>query len=581
MNGRPPIPITFSGGMNNVDTALDLFLRKKGEVPFLVNADTTLKGRLKLLRPLTALNSVAASASIHTIYRGKGSDVILIGYSTIMGHLLNGITPTSLLTGLASASKSIGHAGNWVFMGDGTCNRSIYLAGPTGCSWGQAIPSAAPTVAVGAAGSVKDGTYSCYYRYKITLPDGVTVLRTGLSPAGSVAITGADADKKINWSALVHSTFTGVTGSNLQVELFRTKTGWSATYLVATVDSPTTSLTDEDVSDADAVLNTEFAETDYYPPPDNIDIVTYHPGADRMFVAVDNNVYWSEAGLYHIFQYSTSASEYTNVNSVFLSGENVTSMIILDEQLFIGCQRTWRRLRGSNPTYWQWEDVAGATKGPINWQSVAVTPWGAIYPGNDGYLWLFNSFSTNKLLEYFQFDTDPDTTCRAAFDGRFYRLFYGDATYPELVLDFLEYPSRPPRIVKSTRNATACHYDPAASVFYMGDSDGYVRSGEDTSQDVTLTVRTPEIPVEQLVKLGDMASLLIHADTGGDNLDITPYQDEVAQTALTSVATSSLVRQALPLPLDLERTISLGITITSSEDVELREPWMLSREDDG
>jgi len=572
MNGKPPIPITFSGGMNNVDTPLDLFLRKRGEVPLLVNADTTLKGRLKLLRPLTALNTTAANSAIHTIYRGKGKKCILVGYGTALDYLYPGQAAlTSLFTGLNNTPKSIGHAGDWVYLGDGKNNRSIWLPGPTACSWGQAIPAAAPTVVEGAAGN-PSGTYSCYYRYKITLPDGA-ILRTGLSPVGTVTLT----DKKIEWSTIVHSTYTGA--GTLQVELFRNADSGSTYYLVTTLTTGTTVYTDN-LTDAALILKTEFAETDYYPPPDNVDLVIYHPGADRIFCTVGNDIYWSLAGTYNVFQYSSSASEYTNVNSVFLSGENITALVMIDEQFYIGCERTWRRLRGTNPTYWRWEDTA-ARKGPVSWQAVAETPWGVIYPGNDGYLYIFNGFEAIRLLEHFQFDTKPDSNSRAIWDGRFYRLFYGDTTYPELILDFFGYPAIPPRIIQSTRDASACHYDPSSNTLYLGDPDGYIRSGEDTTQSVTLTMRTHEIPMEQLVYLSDQASLLIHANTKGDNLVITPYQDEVAQTALTAFTSTALIRKALSLPLNIYRSLSLGITITSSGDVELREPWLLSQEDDG
>ena len=224
MNGKPPIPITFSGGMNNVDTPL------------------------KLLRPLTALNTTTAGSAIHTIYRGKGKKCILVGYSTVIAYL-NGTTLTSLLTGLASSAKSIGHAGDWVYLGDGTYNRSIYLPGPTGCSWGQAIPSAAPTVdEVTKAGTDGlTGTYLCTYRYKITLPDGA-ILRTGLS--GVTTVTPDDQD--LDWSAIVHSTYTGA--GTLQVELFRTIADGSTYYLLTTLTTGTTTFSDDGDTYPDSVI---------------------------------------------------------------------------------------------------------------------------------------------------------------------------------------------------------------------------------------------------------------------------------------------------------------------------------------
>ena len=530
-------------------------------------------GRLKLLRPLAALNATPEAASIHSVIRAN--DVVLVASGVNLKYL-DGTTLTSIFAALVGTKISFAHVGNWVFLGEGTNEQAVYLTDKTGCDWGLNPPTAAPTVAVGAAGTTKDNTFSCYYRYKITLPDG-TIVRTALSPVATVAITGADANKKIEWTALVHATFTGAT--TVAIELFRTGVGWAATYLVAEVASGTTTYSD-DVSDALLQLETEFAETGYYGPPSGVDIVVYHEGADRIFCAVGNKVYWSEAALYHTFIYDETADEYTNVNSVFLEGEDVTGAIMFDEQLYIGCQRTWRRLRGTNPDYWSWEPISGAIKGPLSWKALAVTPWGIIYPGNDGHIWIFNGFETARIVEHFVFTTEPDATCHSTYDGRFYRLFYGDATSPELILDFLEFPRRPPRIIQSTRDASASFYDPASDAFYMGDDDGYLRSGEDTDTEVTLTMKTAEIPVEQIINLGQAQSLLVHANTQDVTLQITPYCDDEAQDAITTLSTSSLKRVPMALPQNDYRTISFEISITTAEDIEIREPWVLRGQDD-
>ena len=568
-----PISLLFTGGINNIDTPLDLFLKGLKEAVSCINADTTLLGRLKLLRPLLALNTTAEGSSIHTVF--VANEVVLVGAGANMKYW-DGDDLTSILTGLAAASASMAHAGNWVYFGNGTDKQAVYLPDKTGCDWGQDVPSAAPTVAVGAAGSVKDNTYSCYYRYKITLPDG-TIIRTGLSPVATVAITGADADKKIEWTGLVHADFTGATTN--QIELFRTGTGISATYLVTTLDSGTTTYSD-DVSDVNLILQTAFAETGYYPPPDGVDVAIYDPGSDRVFCTVGNNIYWCEAGLYHIFVYNATAGEYTNINSIFLAGENVTSLALFDEQLYIGSQKTWRRRRGTNPSYWTWEDINGAIKGPLNFRSVALTPWGLVYPGNDGHIWIFNGFTTAKVVEQFVFSTEPDTTAHASFDGRFYRLYYGDTTNPELVIDFFGFPNVPPRVVQSTRSASASFYDPATNEFYQGDSDGYLRNGADTGEEVTLTVRLAEVPIERLIDIGNAGSMLIHVNTQEDSLTITPYCDDEAQTPLSTIETDNLKRLPVPLGLNEYRTFSFEATITTKKDIELREPWLIRSEDD-
>ena len=577
MNGNEPIPIVFSGGMNNVDTPLTLFLKKQGETERLVNADTSLQGRLKILRPLAIVNKTAQSSSIHTIYHAGSA--ILIGTGNYLKYLTIYGSLTTLLSSLSSAKLSISHAGAWAFMGNGTDNKAAYLSSHTGTDWGQAPPTAAPTVATGAAGN-PDGEYSCYYRYKITLPDG-SILRTALSPVATVDTTGGLI---IEWSGLVHATFTGCT---CQIELFRWLTGFAATQRVTTLSSGTTTYSD-DISDAtlqdeDDSNYYEFAETGYYGTPDNINMAIYHPGADRVFAVVDNDIYWSEAGggaYYHIFIYDETADEYTNVNSVFLSGENITGLVILDEQLYVASQRTWRRLRGRTPSDWAWEDTA-AVKGPICEKVIAKTPWGALYPGNDGCMWVFNGYQSSKILETFKFDTLPDTNSHATFDGRYYRLFYGDTTYPELIIDFFNFPERSPIVVQSTRNYTCSFYYPGSNEFYVGDSSGYVRTGEDSDTEVTLSFKTSETPADQLIKTGDFANVLVQANTQGDNLIITPYEDGVEQDALTAFTSTSLVREPVPLKFNSYRSLAFLVSITTSEDIEIREPWMLQKGDDG
>jgi hypothetical protein len=564
-----PITIKFTGGMNNRHTPIDLFQRQMGECQSLINADTSLAGRLKLLRPLTALNTTAESSSIHSIFRAN--DTVLVGTGTSLKYQTT-TTLTSLLTGLSGKIISFAHAGQWVFLGDGTNNRSVYLATPVGCSWGINPPSAAPTVADSGTGGNPDGTYICYYRYKITMPDA-SVLYSGLSPSGTVTV----ATNKIAWSGLVHASFTGAT--TVAIELFRTSSAMAATYLVTEIASGTTTYTDDE-TDATIEASVEFDEEGYYGPPAGVEMAIYHAGSDRVFCAVDNNVYWSEAAMYHVFVYDETADSYQNVNSVFLTGENVTGLLMFDEQLYIGSAKTWRRLRGTNPDYWSWEPIAGAIKGPVAWRTLVTTQYGAIYPGNDGHLWIFNGFETVRIAEHFVFPTDPSTTAHATFDGRFYRLFYEDPTNPLFVMDFFEFPRRPPRVVQSSQSATASHYDAMSNKLYYGDSNGYLRNGEDITTSVTLSFLTAEIPIEQLVNLGNAASLLVHMNTHGINMTITPYYDNEAQTALATIHTDLMERVALPLPWNIYREISFHVTISTSEDIEIREPWMIRGEDD-
>lgn len=566
-----PIQMRFTGGMNNVNTALDLFLKEGGETQELINADLTYPGKLKLLRPLKAITG-AASAEIHSVY--EAGDWVFVGAGTVIYYTpLAGGALTSLITGLSGSDVCFEKAGNWVYYTDGTTAGVIYIGGsvPVKSQWGEDVPATAPIVAAGAAGN-PNGDYSCYYRHKITLADGVTVLRTDLSPVAAITV----ASEKIEWSAIVQSTFTGA--HTIQTELFRTKTGWADIYLVTTLASGTTTYSD-DVDDATLQTNTAFDEQGFYPPPDNIDYIIYHPGADRLFLIVKNEVYWTEGGLYHIVFYDIDLGDYENVNAVYLDGEDITSALLMDEQLYFGSKKTWTRLRGKNPTYWSWEPTS-ATAGPLSFRSCIFTSSGAVYPCADGYFYLFQGIDSKTISDQFEFTVKPDETSFGEFDGRFMYFYYGDTDYPELVIDFQGFSQRPLKFVKSTRDYSAVHYSRMTRKLYVGDSDGYLRYGPDTDVDVTMSFKTSEIPVERLINLGDAGSMLVDADTGGDEMIITPIMDDEDQTALPAVELSTRARKPVTIGLGTYRAISFEVSITSKKDIKIQEPWFLRKEDD-
>jgi hypothetical protein len=120
------IPIRLIGGVNNRHTPLDLHLMGRGDLVNLVNADTTYYGEIRPLRPLTALNSTAVNA-IHSLFRANS--VLLAGVSTTLKYL-NGTTLTTLLSSLASANMSFAKVGAWVFFGEGTNKKAVYLTTP-------------------------------------------------------------------------------------------------------------------------------------------------------------------------------------------------------------------------------------------------------------------------------------------------------------------------------------------------------------------------------------------------------------------------------------------------------------------
>jgi len=79
--------------------------------------------------------------------------------------------------------------------------------------------------------------------------------------------------------------------------------------------------------------------------------------------------------------------------------------------------------------------------------------------------------------------------------------------------------------------------------------------------------------------VGEAGSLLIRVNTQGDNLIITPYQDDAVQDALSAHVASSLRRDQISISWNTYRTLSFLVSITSHKDIEIREPWILRAED--
>jgi hypothetical protein len=559
---KPVIELRFCGGVNNNSIGIDVFFAKKGETQSCINADLSFVGQIRPLKPLLKVNDTAAT-NIHSLFVINGNifcvDDTMLKHSSLL---------STLLAGLASTHMSWANVGQWIFYCNGTNKGAIYIPTPAVIDWGASIPAAAPTVAVGAG--TLTGDYYCYYRHKITLADG-TIIRTALSPVANIS----PAAQSIEWSGIVHSTFSGAT--TIEVELFRGSVTATSLYLVTTLAAGTTTFSD-DVSDVDLVLGTVYAETEYSPPPAGLQIVKYSPSADRVFASKDGDVYWSEAAKYHTFLYNATTGEYRNVNSVFLGDDKITSIQVIDENTYFGSIKTWRRLRGTNPSSWQFEDT-NAICGPMNDESVADLPWGKLYPGKDGYMWMFNGFDSRKLFEDFVFAVNPTNTAHAVYDGRFYYLYYDDPTNPELIIDFYKYPAKPARIVQSTRTAVASCYDGLTKQTYISDG-GYIRSGANIEGSVITSFRTAEVNVEDLIQLGDMASIIFRTNTQGDSLIITPYFDGVAQPSLNAIITSALQYINAPLPIGDSRMMFFDFLISSDKAFVIEEPMLIRKGDD-
>lgn len=240
-------------------------------------------------------------------------------------------------------------------------------------------PVSAPTLAEGAAGLLKAGTYKGILVFR----NSVTGHTSGWSPTGEVTITD---DKKINWSALDVST-------NWQVdskELYRsTKNGSGRFYFVKKI--PNHQKTFEDNTE-DVNLG-EPATSDNGPIPDSL--VAIRIWKERLWGSDGRDLFFSR----ELFPESFSSDFIIQVGPN--DGQDIRGLLGLDQMLIVGKTRSTRYITGSHLGDFDARGVLSDRHGVASHHSMAGLKRMAFWFGGDDFYVTEGSdvqgFATNKI----------------------------------------------------------------------------------------------------------------------------------------------------------------------------------------
>jgi hypothetical protein len=223
----------IDGGINNKEDALKI---KDNQFADLQDWEYTSVGDLKMRSGSAAITNNSGTDSIK--YMGKwikssSESVDIVAYAGKIAKK-SGLSLIDILTGLTEASqvKTESFASRLIVCSDGDAVRAID-SGETVRTAGCTAPVAAPTTALGAAGTL-DGTYKWGYTW--LYPWG----ESSVSPMSDPALTPSSESVDITIAAYP----TGATGA----QIYRTTDGGGSLLALATLTSPTLTYND-DLSD--------------------------------------------------------------------------------------------------------------------------------------------------------------------------------------------------------------------------------------------------------------------------------------------------------------------------------------------
>lgn len=268
-------------------------------------------------------------------------------------------------------------------------------------------------------------------------------------------------------------------------------------------------------------------------------------------------------------------------NTTVFDDEDVTSLIVLEDTLYIGSKKGWMRLRGKTPDHWAL-DLTLATYGPLNDKAVSVTPFGAIYPRSSG-LYLFNGYTSRLFFEKGKglmenINWDSLDKIFSIWDGRYYRLYYpkdsATSNDRELIVDMIAGPDSA-RGTEGDRAASAGWADIPTGTIYLGDESGNIltEGGGSTSRDLEIT--TKEYPAQGLIQAGQFSKLHYDIDCAGASVYITPIYDGTAGTAILIPTNNTRTRGHILLPKGNAYRVGIKITVSTTAAVKIYEPWVL------
>lgn len=427
--------------------------------------------------------------------------------------------------------------------------------------WDIPGPANAPTGTAGATG-YPNGTYSLYYTYLITFPNG-TVVETAPSPAGSVTV----ALQKIEWSNIKPCPYAG-TGVTIHRKLYRYSTGLIETYYVATIADNTTTTYSDDYTDAQLEINSIIETADYTPPPDDPSFAVSH--LQRVFVIAENYLYPSEA--YLPFNFKT-----TEVLQITQLGDNLVCGVVWGDQLFIPSKSKWYRLHGSSSATWQIRNTF-AHAGIINKHTVKVTRYGILGQWYDGIYLFDGSVSKNltdkKIQKSVFTGISSVSSCYSEWDGRKYYFHYpvsGTTLSKRLVIDMSTYPD--PAIYEDDFIPTAHSYHEITGINYYGYGGyHYEEGGTDT---VSFAMTTGDRAAKNILQQKQLEYFYYDINTGGKDVVVTITMD--GETAFTkTLNTTARTKDRVQLPQKSGYRFAVSVTAANARGVTIYEPWAIS-----
>jgi hypothetical protein len=267
-------------------------------------------------------------------------------------------------------------------------------------------------------------------------------------------------------------------------------------------------------------------------------------------------------------------------NSTIFDDEDNTSLNALDDNIYIGSQKGFIRLRGKSPDSWVLDQTL-ATTGPLSDKTSSVTPFGLIYPRENG-LWLFNGFTSTLFFEkgknlLSNVNWVAYERAFSLWDGRYYRLYYpsGDATENdrELVIDLIGGIENA-RGTEGDRAATFGFADLTTNTVYLGDASGNLMTLGGTTASRAFSLTTKEYPVAGLLAAGTFSALHYDIDLAGATLSIIPICDGVEKPAKT-ITNTTRTRSKVSLPDGNYYRIGFRFEVTTDKAVKFYDPWYI------
>jgi len=268
-------------------------------------------------------------------------------------------------------------------------------------------------------------------------------------------------------------------------------------------------------------------------------------------------------------------------NTTVFDDEDNTSLNALDDSIYVGSQKGFIRLRGKSPDSWVLDQTL-ATTGPLSDKTSSVTPFGLIYPRENG-LWLFNGFTSVLFFEkgknlLTNVNWDEYARAFSLWDGRYYRLYYPSGSAiendRELVIDLIGGIENA-RGTEGDRAATFGFADLTTNTVYLGDASGNLMTLGGTVASRAFSLSTKEYPCGPgLMDAGTFAALHYDIDLAGATLSIIPICDGVEKTPIT-ITNTTRTRSKVSLPKGNFYRMGFRFEVTTDAAVKFYDPWYI------